>query len=157
MSAHTPTWAIPNRRRRCLPPSRRNAARRQHMIASLRDASEGTPSVGRRVAVEAVVTADYSGFPAALGEAKLPSYMQADARRQDSPRRVGRPVRARRARRRAPATWSACSAPSRRRSGQMQLRQSGPGNGLCIGPGPVHTPAVITLPVPHTQARCGGL
>ena len=116
------------------------------LIASLRDASEGTPSVGRRVAVEAVVTADYSGIGGFSGY----FVQQADARRQNRPGvSEGLFVHAPRAAAHAGDLVRVLGT-IEERSGQMQLRQSGRAT-VCASDQAV-TPAVITLPVPHTGA-----
>jgi predicted extracellular nuclease len=114
------------------------------LIANLRDESEGTPSVGRRVAVEAVVTADYSGTGGFGGY----FVQQADAQRQNRPGiSEGMFVHAPRTQAQAGDLVRVLGT-IEERSGQMQLRQSGRAT-VCATAQSV-TPAVVTLPAPHT-------
>ncbi|WP_254615939.1 ExeM/NucH family extracellular endonuclease [Cupriavidus basilensis] len=114
------------------------------LIANLRDESEGTPSIGRRVALEAVVTADYSGTDGLSGF----FVQQADAQRQRRPGvSEGMFVHAPRAAARAGDLVRVLGTVEER-AGQMRLRLSGPAT-VCAA-GQAVTPETITLPTPHT-------
>lgn len=114
------------------------------LIADLRDGSEGTPSVGRRVALEAVVTADYSGPDGFSGF----FVQQADGQRQNRPGIAeGMFVHAPRAGMRAGDRVRVLGT-IEERFGQMQLRLSGRAT-VCAS-AQVVTPSVVTLPAEHT-------
>ncbi|MGO4327603.1 ExeM/NucH family extracellular endonuclease [Cupriavidus sp. 2TAF22] len=113
-------------------------------IAELRAA--GAPSIGRRVVLEAVVTADYTGADGFAGF----FVQQADARRQHRPGiSEGMFVYAPRAGMRA-GDLVRLNGTVEDRSGQMQLRLSGTAT-VCAR-GLAVTPAVVTLPVEHAGA-----
>ncbi|MFJ1256316.1 ExeM/NucH family extracellular endonuclease [Cupriavidus sp. CuC1] len=114
------------------------------LIANLRDESEGTPSIGRRVALEAVVTADYSGSGGFSGF----FVQQADAQRQRRPGvSEGMFVHAPRAGARAGDLVRVLGTVEER-AGQMRLRLSGRATVCAVGQ--AVTPETVTLPAPHT-------